>query len=232
MPWARLDELVRQHGVTVAGAQALRAYLELLAEDEAAPTAVRSPAEAVERHVADSLAGLAVPELDSAATIADLGAGAGAPGLVLAAARPGASVYAVESVGRKCEFLTRAVTRCGLANVEVVCGRAESWPAGLGACDAVTARALAPLPVLVEYAAPLLREGGALVAWKGAPDAREEADGEHAADLLGLSPARRIAVAPFPGAEHHHLYVYLKVRSTPNGYPRPPGMARKRPLHA
>ena len=56
----------------------------------------------------------------------------------------------------------------GLANAEVVCGRAEAWADGLGRCDVVTARALAALPVLCEYAAPLLREGGVLVAWKGA----------------------------------------------------------------
>ena len=228
----RLDQLAERYGVSAAGSEALARYLELLAQDETAPTTVRDPAEAVDRHIADSLAGLGVPELAAAGRIADLGAGAGAPGLILAAARPEARVFAVESAGRRCAFLERAAAACGLENVEVVCERAESWFAGRGAMEAVTARALAPLPVLVEYAAPLLGEGGVLVAWKGAPQAREEADGDHAAEVLGLAPARRVAADPFPGAEQRSLYVYLKVRSTPNGYPRRPGMARKRPLRA
>jgi 16S rRNA (guanine527-N7)-methyltransferase len=96
----------------------------------------------------------------------------------------------------------------------------------------VTARAVAPLAVLVEYAAPLLAVGGVLVAWKAAPEGREERDGDAAAAQLGLGPGRRVRLAPRVRAERRSLYVYLKVRSTPNGYPRRPGMARKRPLRA
>ncbi len=70
------------------------------------------------------------------------------------------------------------------------------------------------------------------MAWKAAVDAGEEADGEAAAHTLGLGTARRVPVTPFPGARDRSLYVYLKVRSTPNEYPRRPGMARKRPLRA
>ena len=219
-----------RYGLDGPARTALTRYLDLLAADDTAPTAVRDPDVAVDRHVGDALSGLEVPELAAARTIADLGAGAGIPALVLAAALPRARVFAVESVGRKCAFLERAVAACGLENVEVVCSRAESWAAGTGTCDAVTARALAPLPVLVEYAAPLLREGGVLVAWKGAPDPGEEADGAHAAEVLGLQLAPGVQLPPIPGANRRKLYVYLKVRSTPNGYPRRPGMARKRPL--
>jgi len=229
---ARLAELAAQHGLTAVAQDSLGRYLDLLAHDDTAPTTVRDPEAAVDRHVADALAGLLVPELAVARTIADLGAGAGVPALVLAAALPAAQVFAVESVGRKCAFLARAAEACGLRNVEVVCERAESWGPGLGACDAVTARALAPLPVLVEYAAPLLRENGVLVAWKGRPDTVEEADGARAAEVLGLAPAQRLEFPPAPGAERRNLYVYLKVRSTPNGYPRRPGMARKKPIRA
>ncbi len=171
-------------------------------------------------------------ELANATGIADLGAGAGIPGLVLAAARPQAHVWLVESVRRKCTFLNRAIAAMGLGNAAVVCTRAEAWPAGLERFDAVTARALAPLPVLVEYAAPLLRRGGTLVAWKGAPSPAEERDGDAAASVLGLAPARRVDCTPLPGAERHTLYVYAKVGSMPNGYPRRPGMAAKRPLGA
>lgn len=228
----RLAELAEEYEIPVAGRQALARYLELLGRDDTAPTAVRAPDQAVDRHVADSLAGLKVPELAQATTVADLGAGAGAPGVVLAAARPRMHVFLVESSSRKCAFLRRAIEELALANAEVVCERAESWEAGAGACDAVTARALAPLNVVVEYAAPLLRPGGTLIAWKGAPDPAEVRDGDHAAAVLGLSRSIRVATPPFAGADTHSLYVYQRVGSLPNGYPRRPGMARKRPLRA
>lgn len=227
-----LEDLAIRWQIPAAGVGALAVLLDVLAEDEAAPTAVRDRARSLDTHVTDALSGLAVPELDRAARVADIGAGAGIPGLVLAAARPGMGVTEVESTGRKCAFMERLIGRMGLANATVVCSRAESWTSGFGACDAVTARALAPLPVLVEYAAPLLTDGGALVAWKALPDPAEVADGDHAADVLGLAPARITPAPAFRGADHRNLYVYVKVRSLPNRYPRRPGMARKYPFQA
>lgn len=229
-PEGRLASLAEAHALPSGAVQPLRALLGLLAEDETAPTTVRDPAAAVDVHVADSLSGLEVPDLRAARRIADLGAGAGFPGLVLAAALPDAAVALVESVGRKCAFLARAVDASGLANVEVVNARAEEWHEGLGACDAVTARALAPLGVLCEYAAPLLREGGVLVAYKGVRDAGEERDANRAAAVLGLERVEVRVVRPFPGADHRRLYVYSKVRPMPPRFPRRAGMARKRPL--
>ena len=84
-------------------------------------------------HVADSLAGLAFGELVGARTICDLGAGAGFPGLVLAAALPDARVDLLESIGRKCQFMERAIAETGLTNARVVCDRAETWALGEGA---------------------------------------------------------------------------------------------------
>jgi 16S rRNA (guanine527-N7)-methyltransferase len=174
--------------------------------------------------------GLEVAELRAARVVADLGAGAGFPGLVLAVALPQARVVLVESVGRKAEFLRRARDELGLARVEVVAQRAEEWRAGLGRCEVVCARALAPLNVLVEYAAPLLREDGVLVAWKGRRDAEEERDGAAAAARLGLRIEEVREVHPWPEAQALHLHVVRKVAPTPEGFPRRPGMARKRPL--
>ena len=211
---------------------AIERLLDLLEHDDTAPTSVRERAEALDVHVADSLSGLELAEVRQAQRIADLGAGAGFPGLVLAAALPEAHVWLVESVGRKCAFLGRAIAAMGLSNAGVVNARAEAWPAGRGAHDLITARALAPLNVLVEYAAPLLVEGGALVAWKGRRVAAEEDDGAAAAAALGMEPHEVTRVQPFPDARERHLYVYLKVGQTPNGYPRRPGMASKRPLRA
>jgi len=116
--------------------------------------------------------------------------------------------------------------------VEVVNARAEAWPEGLGAHDLVVARALAPSPVLVEYAAPLLEMGGTLVAWKGRPEAEEEADGAAAAQALGMSALEATAVQPFAQARDRHLYLTSKVSVTSAHYPRRPGMARKRPIQA
>ena len=228
----RLAELAVQWDIGPEGTHAIAHFLTLLATDDTAPTTVRALDQAVETHVADALSGLAVPELAAARRVADLGAGAGVPGLVLAAARPSLRVTEVESVGKKCAFMEQAIAVMGIANADVVCARAEQWTAGFGACDAVTARALAPLPVLVEYAAPLLAPGGVLVAWKADVEPSEHADGDAAAEILGLAGARVVPVPPFPGADRRSLYVYLKVGSVPNGYPRRAGMARKRPLRA
>ncbi len=134
-----------------------------------------------------------------------------------------------KSRGEVSEGMLCSARELGLANVEVVGARAEGWRAGLGACDVVTARALAALDILLEYAAPLLVEGGLLVAWKGRRGADEEAAGAIAAGILGMEPPRPVGVDG-PGGSERHLYLSRKLRSTPPGYPRREGMARKRPL--
>jgi 16S rRNA (guanine527-N7)-methyltransferase len=225
-----LERLTERFALPQDAPRQLERLLALLARDPLAPTKVRDPPRALDAHVADALVALDLEAVRSARTIADLGSGAGFPGLVLAAALPAAEVTLVESSRRKCSFLERAVADAGLLNVVVVCERAESWPVGRETQDLVTARALAPLSVLAEYAAPLLRDGGALLAWKGRRDAREEADGAAAAAQIGLEPAEIRPVEPWVGAEHLHLHLYLKVRTTPNRFPRRPGMASKRPL--
>jgi 16S rRNA (guanine527-N7)-methyltransferase len=215
----------------VGGAAALGVLLDLLARPEA-PTSVHDPRRGVDVHLADSLAGLEVEELRTARSIVDLGAGAGLPGLVLASVLPDAHVVLVEATTRKCEFLRSAIAAMGLENSEVVWSRAEEWLDGIGRFDVVCARALAALPVVCEYAAPLLREGGLLVAWKGAVSEEEAADATAAAAHLGLEvdPVRR--VVPYTGSGRRTLHVMRKVAPTPARYPRRPGMAAKRPLSA
>ena len=226
-----LDAALERHNVDADAADRLSVFLDLLAAPEA-PTAVHDPREGVRVHIADSLAGLEVPDIRHAGVIADLGAGAGLPGLVLAAVLPRARVVVVESVTRKCDFLRSAVAGTGLANVDVVWVRAEEWRDGLGRCDVVCARALAALPVLCEYAAPLLRVGGVLVAWKGAVADAEAADAVAAAEQLGLAIEAVRRVVPFPGSERRTLHVVRKIAPTPAGFPRRAGIATKRPLTA
>lgn len=228
----RLATLVARYSLPSAAERQLGALLEALAADAHAPTTVRDPAAAADVHLADSLAALELEAVRSATRVADLGAGAGFPGLPLAIALPQAEIALVESVARKCAFVRSAAAAAGLHNVAVVAERAESWAAGLGTRDLVTARALAPLAVLAEYAAPLLREGGALVAWKGRRDDGEERDAAAAARGLGLELETIRPVDPYPAAEHRHLHVLRKVAPTPRRFPRRPGMARKRPLGA
>jgi 16S rRNA (guanine527-N7)-methyltransferase len=228
----RLAELATQYDLSPTAVDALEHLLALVGSDPAAPTAVRDPARAVDTHVADALVALELPRVRAARRIADLGSGAGFPGLVLAAALPDAEVALVEANRRKCAFLDGAATRMGLANVVAVPARAEAWTAGMGTRDLVTARALAPLAVLVEYAAPLLTEGGALLAWKGRRDVAEEAGGAAAGAATGLELAELRSVQPWKGAEHLHLHLYVKVGLTPNRFPRRPGIASKRPLRA
>jgi len=228
----RISSLVTDFGLPDRSGSQLRALLEAVERDPMAPTTVTDPADGVEAHVADSLDGLRLPAVTMAHSIADLGAGAGFPGLVLAAALPGASVRLVESVGKKCAFIRQAATHAGLTNVEVTHTRVEDWAEGIGRHDLVTARAVAPLGVLVEYAAPLLALDGHLVAWKGAREAGEEADGVAAAEATGLELTEIFVVPPRVGAEHRHLYRFAKIVATPPRFPRRAGMARKRPLSA
>ena len=229
---ARLDELAAEHGLAAPGAAALTSLLSLQATDPTASTSVRDPAVAVDRHVADSLSALVLDVVRGARRIADIGSGAGWPGLALAAALPSARVALVESAVRHCRYLERAVAEAGLGNVEVVHARAEEWGEGIGVHDLVTARAVAALPVLCEYAAPLLAEGGSLVAWKGAVPADELSDGAAAAAVLGLAAAPPVRVVPYAGARDHTLHVFRKIAPTPERFPRRAGMAVKRPLSA
>jgi 16S rRNA (guanine527-N7)-methyltransferase len=229
----RLAQLAELWTLPIGATRQLRALLDLVQAEPTSITTVRDPERGVDLHVADSLAGLAVPALRDAVSVADLGSGGGFPGLALAAALPDTRVTLVESVGKKCKFLERAAEAIGLRNVTVVNARAEAWPEGIGTQDVVTARALAPLNVIVEYAAPLLTDSGTFVAWKGRRDPSAEADGIAAAEIVGLESTDLIPVTTsVHGPDARHLYVYLKVRETPSEFPRREGMARKRPLQA
>jgi 16S rRNA (guanine527-N7)-methyltransferase len=210
---------------------ALEKLIELLA-DPRAPIAGSTVGRAREVHIADSLTGLEIELLREAERIADLGSGAGLPGLVLAASRPEASFDLIESVSRKCDFLHEAISGMGLANVRVICARSEEWARGQGreAYDAVTARSVGRLASLAELASPLLRDGGVLVAWKGARSEPEEAELARAADRLAMERMEIRSVRPYPASRHRHIHLLRKNGPTPNELPRRPGMAAKRPF--
>ena len=210
----------------------LEQLLEFLADDPQAPTSVRDPLRAADVHVADSLSGLQVAGLRDLPSIVDVGSGAGFPGLVLALAMPAARFDLVEASARKCAFIERVASRVGIGNVRVVCLRAEEWATreGAAAYSGVVVRAVGSLPTLLEYAAPLLSPGGKLVAWKGRRDPREELQAVAAADLLGMRLVSVEWVGAYAGSRNRHIYSYELAGACPPGFPRRPGMARKRPL--
>jgi 16S rRNA (guanine527-N7)-methyltransferase len=176
-------------------------------------TSVRDPVEARRVHLDDSLAALeTVRGLEG--PIVDVGSGGGAPGIPLAAALPEREVTLLESNRRKCAFLERWVGE--LRNLRVVCGRAEEQP--VDAFGVAVAKALAPPPVAAEWCLPLVAPGGAAVLFVGS-----SAESERVAGV-----AERLAAELVESPQG--LLVLRKVGPTPPGFPRRPGIARKRPL--
>jgi len=176
-------------------------------------TSIREPAEARRVHVNESLAALdAVQRFEG--PIVDVGSGGGAPGIPLASALPDRDVTLLEANGRKCAFLREAVRE--FPNVTVVQGRAEEQETDR--FGVAVAKALAPPPVAAEWCLPLVAPGGAAVLYVG-PSAEGAAVGR-VSERLGGAPAEET-----PG-----LLVLRKLEPTPAGFPRRPGVAKKRPL--
>jgi 16S rRNA (guanine527-N7)-methyltransferase len=144
----------------------LARHLELIAKWNRVHnlTAVRETDQMVVLHLLDSLA--ALPHLEGAETILDVGTGPGLPGIPVAIARPDARVTLLDSSHKKCAFLQQAKTELALDNVTVVCDRVERWQPALG-FDAVVSRAFSELADFVAQAQHLVAPGGRLIAMKG-----------------------------------------------------------------
>ncbi len=227
-----LQPLSERFGLRTQARDQLGILARLLSEDALAPTTVREPERVRDDHLADSLVALDLEVVRSAESLIDIGAGAGLPGLALAAALPGTSITLVDGNGRKCEFIARAGNAMGLSNIQVRHARAEELGDLAGQFAVVTARALARLDVVAEYAAPLLALGGHLVAWRGQREPQVEAEAALAAEILGLSVLEPVSVQPYAEVEHRFLHLMTKVSDTPSRFPRRAGVARKRPLGA
>jgi len=190
----------------------LERWLEALARTPGL-TALRDPAETRRVHLDESLAAVNVVRA-YAGPIVDVGSGGGAPGLPLSAALPDREVTLLEANGRKCDFLERIARE--FPNARVVRGRAEEQ--ATDAFGVAVAKALAPPPVALEWCLPLVRPGGAAILYVG-PNADLVAAGRAAAQLAAGEPHLE-----------NGLLVVEKLGPTPPGFPRRPGMARKRPL--
>ena len=214
-------------------ADAAERYVELLVSTNARMnlTRVTEPADVARLHLADALA--AVPFLDRLrpTSAVDLGTGGGVPGLVLALARPDVCWTLVDSVRKKADAV-REFARALSLDVTVVAERAEALgrdPAHRERHDLVVARACAALPVLAEYALPLLAVGGRLLAWKGPIAEDELRAGSAACRLLGGGPPQ-IERSGIAALGEHRFVVVHKVAPTPDRYPRRPGEPSRRPL--
>ena len=218
-------------GVELASDAAARlvALLDRIGLEPQNLTTIDGLDEGIDRHLADSLAGLIVPEVAAAPALVDIGSGVGFPGLALAIARPDVAVTLVESERRKADWLRRA--SAGIPNVRVVHDRSEHLAsAERETFPLATMRALGPLPVALELAAPFVRIGGTVVAWRGDDaDPETEAAGLRAAHELGLEPRDPLLSPAFPGARRR-LHAFTKVGPTPARYPRRAGRAAKRPI--
>ena len=195
-------------------------------------TRVVEPAAVARLHLLDSLAALPIIDAMAPRRACDLGSGGGVPGMVLALARPETDWTLVDSVRKKADAMQSFASALEMPNVSVVAERAEAMgrdPRYRESFDCVTARACAALPVLVEYALPLVRIGGLLLAWKGPISDDELRSGSAAAAQLGGGdPAVHPAV--FEALGDHRFVTVLKDRPTPDRFPRRPGEASRRPL--
>lgn len=235
-----LDLQVRKLGISLSCPQRERflRYCERLLDANRSVnlTAVRTAEGVVDRHFLDSLALYPLlPEstLSGAARVVDVGAGAGFPGLPLKIVCEGWSLAMIESVGKKARFLEELVAILGLDRVTVLDRRAEAlgWePRWRDAADLCLARAVAALPILIEFCAPLVRTGGFLLFPKGDQIDAEIAQSKVAAERLHLTLVRVVDMRDIVRGIAGTTVIFRKEAGTPPGYPRRIGLARSRPL--
>ncbi|HEY1350944.1 MAG TPA: 16S rRNA (guanine(527)-N(7))-methyltransferase RsmG [Ktedonobacteraceae bacterium] len=195
-------------------------------------TAITDPREVLLKHVLDSLALLDLYQCERARVL-DIGAGAGFPGLPLKIARPQWEVVLLEATGKKVQFQRHVIQLLDLHHVEAIHGRAEELAHRVeyrASFDLVTARAVAALPVLLEYAAPFCRNGGRILLPRKGDLPAELAQGKRAAHLLGLTLHANLPVL-LPGLDDgRRILVWEQTRTCPAAYPRSGAAIAKRPL--
>lgn len=226
---SRVERLEKELGVSQEKAKLLADYWERMLEFNSHTnlTAITLEDEVLEKHFRDSAFGAKF--LPGNGKVADVGSGGGFPALVLAILKPELEFTLIEATAKKAGFLADTAAALGLSNVTVVNERIEAFAKERGRekFDCVTARALAPLNTLLEYATPLLKIGGKLVAYKGKNAGPECTNAEKAGKVLGM--AVKFKEAYFAGGERV-IVGCEKVRETPKGYPRPYKKMKENPL--
>ena len=199
-------------------------------------TTIRDSEGIENRHFLESLAfGKVLQQhglLYDAANVLDIGTGAGFPGLPILIALPELKLAMLESLTKRCMFLKQVVDELGLKSATVLDGRAEDFGRDeryRESFDLVVARAVAPLPVLLEYALPFLRLNGRLAATKGSATLRELEESTAALSELGGEHLETVRFEP-PGGVAQSVILIGKSTPTPQRYPRRPGIPTKRPI--
>jgi 16S rRNA (guanine527-N7)-methyltransferase len=231
-----LVELLDGSGIAIpdGALDRLERFVKLLldANERVNLTRVVEPGDIARLHLLDALAALPILDARTPVRALDLGSGGGIPGVPLAVARPQTRWTLVDAAGRKTSELRSFVDAIGLDNVEVVTSRAELLGHNADhreAYDVVAARACAPLPVLAEYALPLIRVGGGLVAWKGRIADTELTSGTTAAARLG-GAALVVRETGIAALGDHRFVLIDKASPTDAAFPRRPGVPARRPL--
>lgn len=195
-------------------------------------TAITEPRQVLYKHFYDCILLLKHTKVPENSFIADVGTGAGFPGMVLKIVRPDLNVTLIDSLKKRLVFLDQVIKETGLEGIETVHMRAEE--AGKSkkyreSFDLVTARAVARLPVLLEYCVPLLKSGGIFVAMKGPAAEEEIAVCKNALDLLSCGQPD-IICETLPENEHRTFVKIKKISQTSPKYPRKPSDISKQPL--
>ncbi|HEY3342252.1 MAG TPA: 16S rRNA (guanine(527)-N(7))-methyltransferase RsmG [Anaerolineae bacterium] len=234
---SQIQDAAQAVGVPLNEAQAaqLLRYRDLLIEWNARfnLTAITDDAAILTHHFADSLTALRAFKPAAGQTLLDLGTGAGMPGIPLKIAQPGLDVTLMDSTGKKVTFCQAVIDDLLLPGISAVKERAEEAahkPAYREQFDIVVARALAPMPVLVEYLLPFVRVGGCCVAMKGGDAASETEQAARGIQTLGGALAR-IEQVTLPGlTDQRALVIIEKQAPSPSQYPRQAGKPRTSPL--
>lgn len=242
---SELRALAAQAGLALAADQL--AALERFARALAAAsrrlnlTSLAAPRAIMTLHLLDALSALPaltqeLEPLGPAAeplALADIGTGGGVPGIPLKVAQPRFDLTLIESAGKKVRFLERQIRTLGLTRTRARQSRVEALGRDddhRARYDVAVARGVARLPTLLEYALPLVRRGGLVLAYKGPGLPDELAAAQDALRILGGETERVIPVV-IPGAEvTRRVAVFRKTQDTPARYPRGQGQPRRRPL--
>lgn len=210
-------------------------YLQILCEwnEKFNLTAIKEPGEIIVKHFLDSIAVIPYLEEQCSIRLLDVGTGAGFPGVPLKILRPEYEVVLLDSLKKRVSFLNHLIAELGLDNITCVHGRAEDYgrlAAYRESFDIVVSRAVARLSVLAELCLPLVKVGGELVAYKGPRSSEEIEESRGALKILGGMLERHIEVK-LPGLEDERSLLFIrKEKSTPEKYPRKPGVPEKKPL--
>ncbi|MDS9471836.1 16S rRNA (guanine(527)-N(7))-methyltransferase RsmG [Sporosarcina pasteurii] len=230
-------QALKEHNIDLTEKQIaqFRTYFEELVEwnEKMNLTAITDQPSVYLKHFFDSITAAFYVDLTGEKTLCDVGAGAGFPSIPLKICFPELQVTIVDSLNKRIGFLNHLVEKLQLENMEFVHARAEDFgqnKAFREKFDIVTARAVARLSVLSELCVPLVKKGGLFVAMKGAAAKEELADAKRPLTVLGAKIKKDYSFLLPVEESERNVFVFSKVKNTPNKYPRKPGVPNKSPI--